>query len=151
MTGSGVPFGTATPRHSDIVRSMPVSFRVGTSGRLARRLSPLIASTRTCRPVTWAMISAGSCTLASILSPSTVVIASSRPNGTWVSLVPVRFSRATATRCVKEPRPELPRRTWPGFAFAWAISSRTSFQGASALTASETGSLVSAATPAKAV
>ena len=47
-----------------------------------------MASTRTWRPVTWVMISAGSCTLASILSPSTVVTASSRPKGTWVSFTP---------------------------------------------------------------
>ena len=54
-------------------------------------------------------------------------------------------------RWVKLPRPELPMRTWPGFALAWASNSRMSFHGASALTASETGSLVSAATPANAV
>ena len=101
--------------------------------------------------MTCVMISAGSCTLASILSPSTVVTASSRPNGTWVSLAPIRFSKATAARCVKLPRPELPMRTSPGFALAKAISSRRSFHGASILTASDTGSLVSAATPANAV
>src|SRR5206468_2684212 len=135
-------------RQSVIVKSMPASFSVGTSGSDASRLSPLTASTRTWRPVTCAMISAGSCTLASILSPSTVVTASSRPKGTWVSLTPARFSSATATRCVKLPRPELPTRTAPGCTFAWARSSRTSFHGASAFTASETGSLVSAATSA---
>ncbi len=48
-----------------------------------------------------------------------------------------RFSKATAVRCVKLPRPELPMRTSPGRVRAWVRNSRTSFHGASVLTASE--------------
>jgi hypothetical protein len=68
-----------------------------------------------------------------------------------VNLAPLRFSSATAIRCVKLPRPELPTRTLPGLALAWAMNARMSFHGASVLTARDTGSVVSCATPANAV
>jgi hypothetical protein len=114
-TASGVRAGAArpdqftTPTPCGPKPGRPASLKVGTSGRAAVRLVPLIASGRSSPPRTWPRAEPSETVTKSTCLPSAAVTASPAPRkGTWKSLTPAAWRRRRWRKCGALPMPPVP-------------------------------------------
>ena len=125
--GAGVPAGAKTPRPSSSqTPPSPASARVGTSGRVAKRVGAATASGRSVPPSTCACASDQEANMASSRPASSSGTAWPPPRkGMWVMLTPAVALICSIARWKEEPTPMLAKFSVPGSARALASSACT--------------------------
>ena len=109
-TAAGVPLGAHRPvQLTTPAQGTPASANVGTSGKEARRLSPLTASRRSLPPRTLGIRPLVDAICMSMVPESTACVASAAPlKGMCMKFTPAAMPRASLAKCGVVPAPPEP-------------------------------------------
>ena len=150
-TGAGVAAGATTPYQVPVSKpGRPDSAIVGTSGRMATRLSDDTASGRILPAFTCGIRVTMLSNCAWNTPPSRSLVAGALPlYGTCTAEMPAALVKNSPPRCCAVPAPPLPMFSLPGLALAKSMSSLSVRAGSVELATSSSGALTSSDTGAK--